>query len=410
MTNNLKDMLNNIPVPDEIDDYIEIGLSKADEEHRRRKSYKPLLAIAASLVILLAFTGIVGFDRVEAAIRRALQYVPGYNVVVDTEEGRVLALKDQVMHEEGDYYLVIKAASKLGKNLSLTVESNYEEDDIYLKDGDGNISYVAAYSRSGGGEFWEGDFYFEVENDDMKNYFLLFKDLELPFTLEKTAEVEDFLQLGNHASDKGVNLVAIKKQLEDKLMISLLHQTEDKYIEDYPFEMSLMFAEDLIEEKSMYILTKDGKRIYPSLPSSFGNLMSDFYFDIEDQEGLKLVLPYLKVRYYDLKSHKIKIKTPKDGEREAINEVLSLGDFSIEIVDVRRSDREVVVAMIWNSPEDEILDYVRVRGIDGYGIGPNEETGHIELFLDLTELGRNFTLYFESPSSVMLGDWVIDLD
>ena len=73
------------------------------------------------------------------------------------------------------------------------------------------------------------------------------------------------------------------------------------------------------------------------------------YFDIEDQEGLKLVLPYLKVRYYDLKSHKIKIKTPKDGEREAINEVLSLGDFSIEIVDVRRSDREVVVAMIWNS-------------------------------------------------------------
>lgn len=410
MTNNLKDMLNNIPVPDEIDDYIEIGLSKADEEHRRRKSYKPLLAIAASLVILLAFTGIVGFDRVEAAIRRALQYVPGYNVVVDTEEGRVLALKDQVMHEEGDYYLVIKAASKLGKNLSLTVESNYEEDDIYLKDGDGNISYAAAYSRSGGGEFWEGDFYFEVENDDMKNYFLLFKDIELPFTLEKTAEVEDFLQLGNHASDKGVNLVAIKKQLEDKLMISLLHQTEDKYIEDYPFEMSLMFAEDLIEEKSMYILTKDGKRIYPSLPSSFGNLMSDFYFDIEDQEGLKLVLPYLKVRYYDLKSHKIKIKTPKDGEREAINEVLSLGDFSIEIVDVRRSYREVVVAMIWNSPEDEILDYVRVRGIDGYGIGPNEETGHIELFLDLTELGRNFTLYFESPSSVMLGDWVIDLD
>lgn len=410
MTNNLKDMLNNIPVPDEIDDYIEIGLSKADEEHRRRKSYKPLLAIAASLVILLAFTGIVGFDRVEAAIRRALQYVPGYNVVVDTEEGRVLALKDQVMHEEGDYYLVIKAASKLGKNLSLTVESNYEEDDIYLKDGDGNISYVAAYSRSGGGEFWEGDFYFEVENDDMKNYFLLFKDIELPFTLEKTAEVEDFLQLGNHASDKGVNLVAIKKQLEDKLMISLLHQTEDKYIEDYPFEMSLMFAEDLIEEKNMYIMTKDGERVYPSLPSSFGNLMSDFYFDIEDQEGLKLVLPYLKVRYYDLKSDKIKIKTPKDGEREAINEVLSLGDFSIEIVDVRRSDKEVIVAMIWNSPEDEILDYVRVRGIDGYGIGPNEETGHMELFLDLTDLGRNFTLYFESPSSVMLGDWVIDLD
>ena len=82
------------------------------------------------MVILLAFTGIVGFDRVEAAIRRALQYVPGYNVVVDTEEGRVLALKDQVMHEEGDYYLVIKAASKLGKNLSLTVESHYEEDDL----------------------------------------------------------------------------------------------------------------------------------------------------------------------------------------------------------------------------------------------------------------------------------------
>lgn len=415
MTNNLKDMLNNIPIPDEIDESIELGFDRADRELRKKRSIKPLMVLAASLVIIISSMGIIGFDKVEAAIRKALQYVPGYNVVVDIEEGRVLALQDPVVYKEDDIHLIIVAASKVDKNFSLKLNSNYGEFDIGLKRQDGSIAYPMMTSIGSGGEYWHGEYYFELE-DDETSYSLLIEDLEIPFTLEKTTEVENFLQLGNNATDKGISVVAIKKPRDHGLMISLLNQSEDKVVADYPFEGSMYFGYKLDREKSMYILDRQGEKTYPTIPSSFGNLMSDFYFDIEDQEGLKLVLPYININYPDLKTEKIKIKTPEDGEVESINKVLDLGKFAIRVIDVRGQGREIVLNLEYISPDDDILEYVNVMAGSGfnspvgYGIGPDEDTGYMELYINREDIRRNFSIYFKSPNTLLLGDWVIDLD
>ncbi len=412
MNTNLKDMLNDIPIPEDIDKSIELGFKKAHRELRRRKVKKSFTTIAASLVILISAMGIIGFDRVEAAIKKALQYIPGYNILVDTEEGKVLALKDKVRYEKDGIYVIITAVSKLGKDFNISIESNFEEIDnteVLLKDEAGNIISSKSWSRAGGGDFWKGDYYFEVE-EQYNSYSLLLGDIEIPFTLEKTEEVEDFLQLGNNASDKGISIVAIKKPLEDKLMISLLHQSEGKIIEDYPFEKSLWLGERLDIEKSMYILDKEGNKIYPDIPSSFGSLMSDFYFDISDQEGLKLVLPYVKVIYPNIKTEKIKIKTPKDGKVQDINKELPFGQFSIEVIDAKTEGEQIIISFKINSLENEIIDSINIRGIDGYGLGTNEETGNMELFINKKDVGRNFSIYFTSPTTILLGDWIIELD
>lgn len=412
MKDDLKDMLNDIPIPEELDKSIELGFNKAKKELRKRRMKKSLTTIAASLAIVIGAVGVIGFDRVEAAIKKALQYIPGYNVVVDTEEGEVLALKDKVKYEEDDTYVTINAASKLGKNLNISIESNFSQIDdieVSLKDQEGNIIPSKNWGRAGGGDFWQGDYYFEVE-DEYSSYSLVLGDIEVPFTLEKTDKVDDFLQLGNHAADKGISIVAIKKPLENKLMISLLHQSEEKTVEDYPFEQSLWISQTLDIEKSMYIVDKEGNKIYPDIPSSLGNLMSDFYFDIPDEEGLKLVLPYVKVRYDDVNSEKIKIKTPEDGEIESINKELPFGKFSIEVIDARVEGEEIAISLNLNSLEDEIIDSFNVRGIDGYGLMLNEETGNLELYISKEDVGRSFSIYFASPTTVLLGDWVIDLD
>jgi len=409
MSNNLKDMLNDIPIPEDIDKAIQLGLKKADRELRKRKMKKSFITIAASLVIIISSIGIMGFDRVEAAIKRALQYIPGYNVLVDTEEGKVLVLKEKVRYEKDDIYAVITAASKLGKDFNISIESNFEEIDkaeVLLKNQDGNTISSNSWSRSGGGDFWQGDYYFEVE-DEYDSYSLLLGEIEIPFILEGTEEVEDFLQLGNHASDKGISIVAIKKPLEDKLMISLLHQSKEKIIEDYPFEQNLWLGETFDIEKSMYILDKEGNKIYPDIPSSFSNLMSDFYFDIPDQEGLKLVLPYVKVIYPDIKTDKIKIQSLKEGEIQSINKELPFGQFSIEVIDAKTKDDQIIISFKVNILEDEKIDSINVRGIDGYGLGLNEETGNMELYINREDAGK---IYFTSPTTVLLGDWVIDLD
>lgn len=196
-------------------------------------------------------------------------------------------------------------------------------------------------------------------------------------------------------------------------MISLLNQSEQRIIESYPFEESIWvsgWSATLSTEKSMYLIDKKGKKIYPNIPSSRGGLMSDFYFDTKDTEGLKLILPYIKVHYPDIKTKKIKISSPKDGEKQELNQGLTLGEFEINVIDVKRRGEEILISLKASSPEDEILDELYVRGVSAYGIGPNEKTGYMELSLNAEDMGKRFTIWFGSPKSLLLGDWEIDLD
>lgn len=160
----------------------------------------------------------------------------------------------------------------------------------------------------------------------------------------------------------------------------------------------------------MYLTDNSGNKIYPTLPSSYGRLMSDFYFNTVDKDGLKLVLPYVKVTYPDARTKKVRITTPHDGETISIDKVLPLGEFEINVVDIRRAGNELLINLKCSTPEDELLDSVRVRGISSYGISPNMDTGYIELSIDTDDVGKRFSIYFESPTSVLFGDWSIELD
>lgn len=417
MTDKLKGMINSIPLPDGLDESIQLGFEKGREYKtlRKRRYKKILIGVAASFTIIISSISIIGLERVEAAIKHMLQYVPGYNVLVDKDEGLVLALLDQVYYEDDEIFVKITAASKLDKKLTVTLESNYkltDGEEVMIKDGENNILAPKGWDRAGGGDFWQGNYHFEVEGD-YTDYSLILGDLEISFSLGKTVEVEDFLQLGPHAQDRGVSIVAIKKPMDDRLMISLLNRSEDKLVVDYPFKENLhskIWNPNLNIENTMYLIDQEGNKTYPTIPTSFGSLMSDFYFPTVDKEGLKLVLPYVKVYYPNLKTDKIRIQTPKDGEVKSINKTLNLGDFEINILDVRREGDEIILSLKANSLEDEILDLVRIGGISGYGIWFNEDTGYTELFIDKEEAGRRFSLYFESPTTLLLGNWEIDLD
>lgn len=424
MTNNPKDMLDNIPIPDELDQRIELGFDQAkkDKNARRHKSKRAFIAIAASLFIVISSLSFIGFDKVKAAIKQVLHYVPGYNIVVESDDGHVLVLKDQVLYDEDGVYVKITAASKIDEKLLISIESNHkaidyadsnETNKIQVEDESSNVFSTDTWVMAGDGVTWQGDYSFEVEGD-YSNYSLLVGDLEIPFELEKGTEADDFLQFGNNASDKGIDIVAIKEPMENRLMISLLHQSEEKIVTDYPFEHALLFSdwskEEIEFEKSMYILDREGKKFYPTFPSSFGNFMSDFYFNIKDQEGLKLVLPYVKTQYNDLRSDKISIQVPSDGESIDINEIFSLGDFDITVFDVKRQEQEIIISFTWDSLEDEILDYVYIGGISGYGLNQDILTGHREISINVRDVGKSFSIFFEGPEVLLFGDWVIDLD
>lgn len=417
MTNKLDGMLNSIPIPDGLDESIELGFKKAQIQQSSKKSrrLKILTAVAASLIIIISSVIIIGPDKVEAAIKRALQYVPGYNVLIDKEEGSVLALQEPVLYEDGDMFVKITAASKLGKNFNISIQSNhstYGRYELMLRDEGGNIMHTGNWSIGGGSKMWQGDYYFEVEAESEK-YSLLLGDLEIPFTLKKTTEIEDFLQMGNHASDKGIDIVAIKKPMGDKLMISLLNRSEDKILAGYPLGKGLLQSPWFSApgaEISMYLTDTAGNKIYPALPSSYSSSMSDIYFDTVDKEGLKLVLPYVNIKYPDVKTEKLRITKPQDGETQSIDKTLHLGNFEIHVADIRREGNELIINLKCISPEDELLDGVSVSGISGYSMGLNEDTSYTELITSADDVGKRFSIYFEYPTSVLFGDWSIELD
>lgn len=417
MTDRLKDMLNSIPLPDDLDENINLGFERGREcyDIKKIKLKRRLIAAVASFVIIISSISIIGLERVEAALKQMLQYVPGYNILVDKDEGIVLALKEEVYQEKDGIFVRITAASKLDNDLSVTLESNYDlmaDEEILLKDEKDNVFTPKSWGKAGGGEFWQGDYLFEIEGEN-RDYSLVLGDFEVPFSLENTKEVEDFLQLGPYAQDKGISIVAIKNPMGDKIMISLLNRSEEKIVVDYPFEENLstsVWNPTLKIEKNMYLIDEEGNKTYPTIPSSFGNLMSDFYFHTADKEGLKLVLPYVKVNYPNLKTEKIKIQTPKDGEIKSIDRTLNLGEFRINVIDVRKDGDEIIISLKANSLDDETLDNVRIGGISGYGIWFNIDTGYTELFIDKEEAGNSFTIYFESPTTLLLGNWEIEFD
>src|SRR5690625_3796766 len=355
MKDRLEVNLNKIPLPENLDERIEKGFNRAKKEESIGRRWPKALAITAAVVTILATSiGIIGLDKVEAAIKQALQYVPGYNIVVDREVGEILALKDPVIYRKNNVFINIKAASKLGSHLNISVESNLKLGDetkdyvdIHLKDREGKTIKYDRWSTAAGGEFWQGDYYFKVDEDE-EAFILEMEGHEIFFTLEKTKEVESLRQLGGYHSKKGIHIVAIKKMVEDRLMVSLLNQSDEKTIYEYPFEENLIgegWGKRGDLEKSMYIIDDRGQKLYPQIPSSFGNSLSDFYFNTVDKEGLELVLPYVKVIYDDLESEKVKIKKPKDGEIIDINKRVSLGEFEIEILDIKNKGEELVVSL-----------------------------------------------------------------
>lgn len=417
MNGGLKKGLDSIPLPETLDENIKKGFEKAKKEKglRKRKIRRSLAGLAAAVTIIIGSLNIIGMDKVEAAIRQVLQYVPGYNLVVDKEDGEVWALEDQVLYEKGDIFVKISAAAKLDRHFNISLQSNYGLKDnsaIKLKIDDDRLTGPVTWVIGSGGEIWHGEYYFEIE-EDSKNYAVLLGDLEIPLKLERTKEVEDFLQLGNHDEDKGISIVAIKKPLDNKLMVSLLNQSEDKVVYDYPFGGSAQgigWASLADLEEGMYIVDKGGNKTHPTIPSSFMNSMSDFYFDIEDEEGLRLVLPWVKIKYDDLKTGKVKIIKPMSGEKISINKTLNLGKFQINIIDASLRKDKILINLDTNSPKDEVLYEARVNGVSAYGISSNIESGELELSIDEERVGKEFSISFESPISVLLGQWEINLD
>jgi hypothetical protein len=417
--------MNEVNIPESLDQRISMGFDRAKLESGmdRNRMKKRFTTIAASLAITFLALGIIGFDNVGAAIREALKYVPGFNVLVEKQDGDIYILPKQLEVRDGDRYLKLTAAARIGDILHIRMESNhlvepgkeamevnFEDIKIELDDAaNGTGSVIRGWARGSGGSLWSQDMEYKV--DPASNAFTLaVDDLSIDFTLVASRGVDALEDLGSYAKDQGITIVGLMEKLEDRIRVDLISNSENGTISSYPLggeTTFVMFGEDSALE-SLHLVDAEGNKTFPNLPSSYGNLLSEFYFRADPTKDYRLVLPYMVMQYPELESDKITLKTPAFGETIPINKSLKLGKFTVDFLSIKRIGDEVTIKLASEPVGSEVLAFFHLKGVSGYGSSYAEPEGPILIF-SYKDIGEKFSFRLTRPESILKGDWVIDL-
>lgn len=436
MKTSFDEKINELTIPDALDTRISMGFREAKlktftDKNRMKKRFT---ALAASLAFTFLALGFIGFDNVGAAIKEALKYIPGLNVLVEKQDGDLLVLQDQVVVKNEDHYLTLKSAVQNGNSLHLTIESNLgletdtkiqenmekEENlvsnsqllqalNLTLRDSNGEVYTAESWWHSSGGTLWSHNASFVV-NEESTTYVLEAGGMKVDFTLAPSRGVDALEDLGPYAKDQGITVVGLLKKFEDRVRVDLVHGLEEGRLASYPLENETVFAlfGSDFELESLHLLDKEGKKTYPLLPASYSNPFSEFNFDADPAKDYSLVLPYMIVEYPEVKSKKITLSTPQDGETINLNKSVSFGKFNVDLLDMTRTGDSVIIRLASKSLESEVLASFSLEGVSGYGFSYEEPEGPI-LILSYKDIGNRFSIRLTKPESLLQGYWVIDL-
>ena len=436
MKTSFDEKINEINIPDALDTRISMGFGEAklktlSEKNRRRKRFT---ALAASLAFTFLALGFIGFDNVGAAIKEALKYIPGLNILVEKQDGDILVLQDQVFVQKENYDMTLKSAVLIGNSLHVTIESNLRlesdqkiqeniekeenaslnnqlqtELNLSLSDAEGKVYTPESWLHSSGGTLWSHSASFTVA-EGTGNYTLEAGGMTLAFALAPSKGVDTLEDLGPHAKDMGITVVGLMKKFEDRVRLDLVHSIEEGRLTSYPLEKDQVFAlfGSPFELESLHLLDKEGHRTYPLLPASYSNPLSEFNFLADPTLDYSLVLPYMMVDYPEVKSKKITLTTPRDGETMKLNQTVSLGKFTVDLLEMKRNGDEVIIRLASKPLAQEVLANFFVEGTSGFGFTYEELEGPI-LILSYKDIGNRFSIRFTRPESIVKGDWVIDL-
>lgn len=436
MKTSFDEKINEITIPETLDTRISMGFNKAklNDFNNKNRMKKRFTALAASLAFTFLALGFIGFDNVGAAIKEALKYIPGLNILVEKPDGDILVLQDQVMVKNEKYEMTLKSAVQDGGRLYLTIESNsrlesdqknqenMEKEDpaslnnqllaelnLTLRDASGKVYTPESWWHSSGGSLWSHGADFTV-TEGSKAYTLEADGMKLDFNLAPSRGVDTLEDLGPYTKDKGITVVGLLKRDEDRVRIDLVHQIDEGRLTSYPMDKENVFAlfGSDFEPDSLYLLDKEGHKSYPILPSSYSNPLSEFNFEADLTKDYSLVLPYMMVEYPEVKSKKITLSTPKDGETISLNQSVSLGKFTVELLEISRKGDDVIMRLASKPLASEVLASFFVEGTSGFGFTYEEPEGPI-LILSYKDIGNRFSIRFSKPESILKGNWVIDL-
>lgn len=340
MSNNIKQAIEEIPIPAMLHERSLMGIHQAKEEWdaalaapKKRKRVMNRV-VAASLIGVLSISAAVTFNpHLSAAIQRALQFIPGIGVVQESSTDSYM-LTEPVDIKIGNHDVTI-TAMLVQKDMT-TIELNaYTESSfkINIISESGEVYESSSVSTYGSGGFSKitHKFYGHV---DIKDYAQLsFDDYNkelFTIPLSKVASIDSLNAIGDSMEIHDLEITAIPTPAGHKgrIFLSTEHSNAFRYFNHFPEKGDLILNDNIS-------ITDEFSNDYPIDNKGIQTPFKDIYFNLGSSDVRKYTLTIPQLMSVGHEEANISINVP-DGQEGQLNQSFDIAGYSVELTKFKK--------------------------------------------------------------------------
>lgn len=413
-TDNMKILLDGIPLPDGLRERGRAGIELAVQERRasQRRLRRTLAIVAAAAGLLVLYAGIANHERVWAAIRKTFQFVPGTGIVQEGEAPSAsYIMKRPIVLEAGKGKITITGMLSDSEMTYITMaaEGIPRFDELQLIDERGEVRTIKRSMAVWAPDYWTASFWHKGDWGLQGNIRLL---IPLSPPLETTARLEpadaygSYVELGRTATANGLSVTAIADRVDDRARISLVSPPRDDFsIRDYGLSGVYLHG----EETKLNVRDERGEPLAIETVPGMSAPQSELYFPLSDRPEARytMTIPELSVTYREEKTVTLPATT-----RAALNLTLEVAGFPVTITRTERSSKDSLRLYTDFHYDERAERSLYDLSFDARGSSAKlDETTGAVVYMDVNmEPGedKTVTLTFIRPTAVVRGPWTFE--
>lgn len=344
MSNNIKQAIDDIPIPASLHERSVKGIHQAKEEwetalftpKRKRKRLKNRI-IAASMIGVISISAAAVFNpHISEAIQRALQFIPGIGVVQEADSSTdSYMLTEPIDIKNSNQSTATVTAVLVQKDLTTIEMNDYSNNyGIQIKDKSGKVHKASSSHTYGGDDFSHVILKFagQVDVKDHIQLFFLDRPNEI-FTipLSKVDSIDTLNAIGESVEIHDLEITAIPTPADRKgrIFLSTKNSRPFKYYDAFPDKGDL-----IILNESISIRDELGND-YPIENKGIRMPFKDIYFNLGSLDVKKYTLSIPQLISVGREEVKLSIDIP-DGEEGILNQSFDIAGYPVELTKFKK--------------------------------------------------------------------------
>lgn len=402
MSNNIKQAIEEIPIPAMLHERSLMGIHQAKEEWdaalaapKKRKRVMNRV-VAASLIGVLSISAAVTFNpHLSAAIQRALQFIPGIGVVQESSTDSYM-LTEPVDIKLGNHDVTI--TSMLVQKDMTTIELNaYTESSfkINIISESGEVYESSSVSTYGSGGFSKitHKFYGHV---DIKDYAQLsfddYKKELFTIPLSKVDSIDSLNAIGDSMEIHDLEITAIPTPAGHKgrIFLSTEHSNAFRYFNHFPEKGDLILNDNIS-------ITDEFSNDYSIDNKGIQTPFKDIYFNLGSSDVRKYTLTIPQLMSVGHEEANFSINVP-DGQEGQLNQSFDIAGYSVELTKFKKfksPDNRDLIEIYVEMPNTQQLN----RSLKDFDVSIDNTLGSYKARDATTGVLKSFSVSYDPNDS-----------